>query len=90
MVILVSIIRRRTEADNMLGGCVKDVTRRYAKNFNAKTRKLRLDSTKGGELWWLEVMKLYERSWDLVCRSLETKRILTPYLRTETNLKKLS
>lgn len=53
----------------MLGGHVTDVTRRYAKNFNAKTRKLRLDLTKGGELWWFEVTKLFERNWDLVCKS---------------------
>ncbi|RPB24529.1 Rad4-domain-containing protein [Terfezia boudieri ATCC MYA-4762] len=46
-------------------GHVKDVTRRYANNYNAKTRKLRLNATKGGELWWLNLLRLFERGWDL-------------------------
>jgi len=50
-------------------GHVKDVTRRYANNYNAKTRKLRLNATKGGEMWWLNLLRLFERGWDLVCNS---------------------
>ncbi|KAG5917436.1 hypothetical protein E4U61_002731 [Claviceps capensis] len=39
-------------------GTAKDVTKRYAKAFTAKTRKLRIDTAldDGGQ-WWLKVMK---------------------------------
>ncbi|KAE8153402.1 putative DNA repair protein Rad4 [Aspergillus avenaceus] len=39
----------------------RDVTRRYTKAFNAKTRKLRVESTKNGEGWWARVMQFYEK-----------------------------
>ncbi|KAE8373742.1 hypothetical protein BDV26DRAFT_284872 [Aspergillus bertholletiae] len=39
----------------------RDVTRRYSKAFNAKTRKLRVESTKNGERWWGRVMQFYEK-----------------------------
>ncbi|KAF7162332.1 hypothetical protein CNMCM5623_007677 [Aspergillus felis] len=39
----------------------RDVTRRYAKAFNAKTRKLRVESTKDGERWWTRAMRFYEK-----------------------------
>lgn len=39
----------------------RDVTRRYTRAFNAKTRKLRVESTKGGELWWRKTMDAYEK-----------------------------
>ncbi|GMF73354.1 unnamed protein product [Aspergillus oryzae] len=39
----------------------RDVTRRYSKAFNAKTRKLRVESTKNGERWWGRVMRFYEK-----------------------------
>ncbi|KAI9046360.1 putative DNA repair protein Rad4 [Aspergillus affinis] len=39
----------------------RDVTRRYAKAFNAKTRKLRIESTKNGERWWQRVLEFYEK-----------------------------
>lgn len=42
-------------------GTARDVTRRYAKAFNAKTRRDRAESTKGGERWWKRVMKLFRR-----------------------------
>lgn len=32
-------------------GTAKDVTRRYTKAYNAKTRRLRVESTEGGHLW---------------------------------------
>ncbi|KAL9110466.1 MAG: hypothetical protein Q9227_005010 [Pyrenula ochraceoflavens] len=38
-----------------------DVTRRYAHHFNAKTRKLRVETTKDGEVWWKHVMNFFER-----------------------------
>lgn len=39
----------------------RDVTRRYAKAFNAKTRKQRVESTRHGEKWWEIALKAYER-----------------------------
>ncbi|RHZ63346.1 hypothetical protein CDV55_102361 [Aspergillus turcosus] len=39
----------------------RDVTRRYVKAFNAKTRKLRVESTKDGERWWVRTMSFYEK-----------------------------
>ncbi|KAF7593494.1 hypothetical protein BBP40_011405 [Aspergillus hancockii] len=39
----------------------RDVTRRYSKAFNAKTHKLRVESTKNGEGWWTRVMQFYEK-----------------------------
>lgn len=39
----------------------RDVTRRYAKAFNAKTRKLRVESTRNGEIWWEKVLRFYEK-----------------------------
>lgn len=43
-------------------GSARDVTRRYAKAYNAKTRRDRVESTKGGDRWWKRVMKIYRRS----------------------------
>ncbi|KAF9888204.1 hypothetical protein FE257_009199 [Aspergillus nanangensis] len=40
---------------------VRDVTRRYSKAFNAKTRKLRVESTKNGDKWWIRAMRFYEK-----------------------------
>jgi xeroderma pigmentosum group C-complementing protein len=42
-------------------GSGRDVTRRYASQYNAKTRKLRVESTKGGEKWWRRTMEFLER-----------------------------
>ncbi|KAL9102316.1 MAG: hypothetical protein Q9163_002534 [Psora crenata] len=42
-------------------GSARDVTRRYAKAYNAKTRRGRVEGTKDGERWWKSVMKLYKR-----------------------------
>lgn len=39
----------------------RDVTRRYTKAFNAKVRKLRVESTKDGEAWWKRVLQYFER-----------------------------
>jgi xeroderma pigmentosum group C-complementing protein len=38
-----------------------DVTRRYARHYNAKTRKLRVESTKGGDQWWKRTMAFFKR-----------------------------
>jgi xeroderma pigmentosum group C-complementing protein len=39
----------------------RDVTRRYTRQYNAKTRKLRVESTKGGDKWWKRTMAFFER-----------------------------
>ncbi|MCJ1463886.1 hypothetical protein MMC07_002495 [Pseudocyphellaria aurata] len=46
-------------------GSARDVTKRYAKAFNAKTRKSRVEVTNGGENWWKRVLKIYKRTYDL-------------------------
>ena len=42
-------------------GSAKDVTLRYTTHFNSKTRKSRVESTKGGEDWWARVMVHFEK-----------------------------
>jgi xeroderma pigmentosum group C-complementing protein len=44
-------------------GSARDVTKRYAKAYNAKTRKNRVESTEGGEKWWRRTMRAYSRGW---------------------------
>ncbi|OJJ69657.1 hypothetical protein ASPBRDRAFT_46016 [Aspergillus brasiliensis CBS 101740] len=40
---------------------VRDVTRRYAKAFNAKTYKLRVESVGNHVNWWNKVLRFYEK-----------------------------
>ncbi|KAF1836141.1 DNA repair protein Rhp41 [Decorospora gaudefroyi] len=40
----------------------KDVTRRYAKAYSAKTRKFRVESTPDGDRWWRRTMRFFERA----------------------------
>lgn len=47
-------------------GVARDVTRRYTKAYNAKTRKLRVESTEGGEKWWRKAMRAFRRAKVLV------------------------
>jgi xeroderma pigmentosum group C-complementing protein len=47
-------------------GRVKDVTRRYAKAYNAKVRKHRVESIKGGDRWWWKTLRRLQDSWDSV------------------------
>ena len=42
-------------------GSAKDVTLRYTTHFNSKTRKGRVESTRGGEEWWSRVMTHFEK-----------------------------
>lgn len=42
-------------------GSARDVTRRYVKAYNAKTRRERVEVTSGGDKWWRRVMKMYRR-----------------------------
>lgn len=44
-------------------GTVRDVTIRYTKAYNAKTRKARVESTKGGQQWWRKTMRIYKRKY---------------------------
>lgn len=44
-------------------GTARDVTKRYAKAPNAKTRRIRVESTHHGERWWGKVMQAYDRGW---------------------------
>lgn len=44
----------------------RDVTRRYARSYNAKTRRNRVEATKDGERWWKKTMRALRRGWDLV------------------------
>jgi xeroderma pigmentosum group C-complementing protein len=45
-------------------GGARDVTRRYTKAYNSKTRKNRVESTEGGEKWWRKALKFYSRGWE--------------------------
>ncbi|KAK5701765.1 hypothetical protein LTR97_004583 [Elasticomyces elasticus] len=42
-------------------GVARDVTRRYTKAFNAKTRRSRVEATDGGAGWWKRALKLFRR-----------------------------
>ncbi|KAI9885596.1 MAG: rRNA-processing protein bfr2 [Watsoniomyces obsoletus] len=42
-------------------GVARDVTRRYVKAYNGKTRRSRIESTPGGSLWWTGVLNFYGR-----------------------------
>lgn len=46
-------------------GCARDVTRRYVKAYNAKTRRYRVESSDGGDRWWRRVLKMYRASHSL-------------------------
>lgn len=69
-------------------GQAQDVTRRYAKSYNGKTRKLRVSCTKGGPEWWNRVLKVFQRGWDLVCILINIPDLvpLTNSNRIETSL----
>lgn len=43
-------------------GTAKDVTRRYASMYNAKTRKTRVESTKGGQKWYGHVTHVFGKT----------------------------
>ena len=47
-------------------GVARDVTKRYTKAFNAKTRKTRVEATPGGDVWWRMAMRYYARGFSLV------------------------
>lgn len=37
----------------------KDITRRYARSYNAKTRKFRVECTPHGDKWWRKTLKFF-------------------------------
>ena len=57
-------------------GSAKDVTRRYAKAYNAKTRRSRVEVTPGGERWWKKVMKIFDRGCEVVSYYCTDARII--------------
>ena len=57
-------------------GAAKDVTLRYTSQFNAKTRKSRVESTQGGEDWWSRVMSHFEKPLPEVRDELEDAEFL--------------
>jgi xeroderma pigmentosum group C-complementing protein len=42
-------------------GSARDVTRRYAKAYNAKTRRYRVESSPGGAKWWKKMLRVFRR-----------------------------
>ncbi|ESZ92525.1 nitrilase [Sclerotinia borealis F-4128] len=49
----------------------RDVTRRYAKAPNSKTRKQRVESVSGGQKWWSKVLRHYSRGWKTDVEQIE-------------------
>ena len=47
-------------------GAIKDVTGRYANAYHAKTRKVRVEATLGGEEWWAKVLNHYRNAYQSV------------------------
>lgn len=58
-------------------GSARDVTRRYAKAFNAKTRRGRLEAVSGGDIWWRKILKRYTRAYDLPRDQIENSQLVT-------------
>ncbi|KAM3419435.1 hypothetical protein BST61_g5361 [Cercospora zeina] len=42
-------------------GSARDVTWRYAKSYNAKTRRARVEASTNGVTWWKRVMRFFQR-----------------------------
>lgn len=49
-------------------GAARDVTKRYAKAFNAKTRRQRVESSNDGARWMKKAMRIFRRSRGLLDR----------------------
>ena len=58
-------------------GSAVDVTRRYSKAYNAKTRRSRIESTKAGTKWWKRIMRLYKRGYQLDRDEIEASQLVT-------------
>ena len=58
-------------------GSARDVTKRYVKAYNAKTRRERVETTKGGDRWLKRVMRMYKRPHHLDRDQLEDAELAT-------------
>ncbi|KAK8097946.1 uncharacterized protein PG998_013432 [Apiospora kogelbergensis] len=57
-------------------GSVTDVTRRYAKAYNSKTRKMRIESVAAnGERWWRKALKAYSRGYTTDLDQIESNEL---------------
>ncbi|OAL22167.1 hypothetical protein AYO22_07428 [Fonsecaea multimorphosa] len=54
----------------------RDVTRRYTQWYNAKTRKQRVESTKGGEKWWEVTMNVFRKPFSETRDEIEDANLL--------------
>ncbi|OAG33848.1 hypothetical protein AYO21_12043 [Fonsecaea monophora] len=54
----------------------RDVTRRYTQWYNAKTRKQRVESTKGGEKWWEVTMNVFQKPFSETRDEIEDASLL--------------
>ncbi|KAF3061024.1 DNA repair protein rhp41 [Daldinia childiae] len=63
-------------------GTAKDVTRRYAKAFNAKTRKMRIESAEAtGERWWRKVLRAFSRGFTSDLDQIENNELIAIEIR---------
>ena len=58
-------------------GSARDVTKRYVKAYNAKTRRERIEVADGGEKWWRKVMKMWRPRHQLDRDQLEDTELVT-------------
>jgi len=57
-------------------GSAKDVTRRYTQWFNAKTRKQRVENTRGGVEWWERTMNVLQKAFTEIRDEIEDADLL--------------
>ncbi|KAI1141552.1 Rad4-domain-containing protein [Hypoxylon sp. FL0543] len=63
-------------------GTAKDVTRRYAKAYNAKTRKMRIESAEAtGERWWRKALGAFSRGYSTDLDQIENNELTAFELR---------
>ncbi|KXJ86318.1 hypothetical protein Micbo1qcDRAFT_168666 [Microdochium bolleyi] len=57
-------------------GTARDVTRRYAKAYNAKTRKMRVESVgERGDRWWRKALRTYSRGHETDMDQIESNEL---------------
>jgi len=57
-------------------GTARDVTRRYAKAYNAKTRKMRVESVgERGDRWWKKALRAYSRGYGTDMDQIESNEL---------------
>ncbi|TVY35721.1 DNA repair protein [Lachnellula occidentalis] len=56
-------------------GNAKDITRRYTKAYNSKTRKNRVESTPGGDKWWRKTMSKFSPPWNTDLDQIENTEL---------------